>query len=107
MHAYFVSGVWKDDSGVIINLFVHFVEKEKDGIYYFNHGKKQSVVATINDISENENDYYVIVWDYSEPGWIVCRKINIVEANPPYLRSTADKTKRDNLDNLIEMKSIA
>ena len=97
---YLISGVWKDSSDNITHVMLHPVN---DGDS-FSMGVKTSEGDTIA-LLKKENIIKTVVWGY--PGWSIKSKVTYVQsAGKEYLRSDANATTKDNLDNLISMKAI-
>jgi len=97
---YFISGVWKDNNDNITHVLLHEVN---DGDSFIG-GVKTTEFSAINLIKQN-NIIYTITWDY--PGWNLGANVTYVKnGNHEYLRTVANATKKDNLDNSINMKSI-
>ncbi|WP_291132636.1 DUF3892 domain-containing protein [Flavobacterium sp. UBA7682] len=97
---YVISGVWKDKSGDITHVMLHSVN---DGDSW-EIGEKTSEASTIALLKKG-NVIRTIVWGY--PGWTIKSKVTYVQGfGKEYLRSEANATPKDNLDNLISMKAI-
>jgi hypothetical protein len=97
---YVISGVWKDSSGDITHVMLHPVN---DGDTW-NMGEKTSEASTIALLKKG-NVIRTVVWGY--PSWTIKSKVTYVQAfGKEYLRSEANATPKDNLDNLISMKAI-
>lgn len=97
---YVISGVWKDSNDNITHVMLHPVN-EGDS---WKIGEKTSEASTIT-LLKNGNVIRTIVWDY--PGWNIKSKVTYVNRNgKEFLRSDANATTKDNLDNLISIKAI-
>lgn len=97
---YVISGVWKDSKDNITQVMLHPVN---DGDSW-RMGEKTSQTSTIALLKKG-NVIRTIVWNY--PGWTIKSKVTYIEAfGKEYLRSEANATTKDNLDNLISMKVI-
>lgn len=97
---YLISGVWKDSNDNITHVMLHLVN---DGDS-FNKGEKRSEPETIALLKKG-NIIKTVVWGY--PGWSIKSKVTYIQrAGKEYLRSDANATTKDNLDNLISMKAI-
>ncbi len=97
---YLISGVWKDSSDNINHVMLHPVN---DGDAW-NMGEKTSEATTIALLKKG-NEIRTVVWGYS--GWTIKSKVTYVQRfGKEYLRSEANATQKDNLDNLISMKAI-
>ncbi|OYX22915.1 MAG: hypothetical protein B7Z06_10965 [Flavobacteriales bacterium 32-35-8] len=95
---YVISGVWKDSNDNIMYVMLHTVN---DGDSW-NMGEKISVDSTIA-LLKRGNVIRTIVWNY--PNWTIKSKLTYVQSfGKEYLRSEANATPKDNLDNLISMK---
>lgn len=97
---YVISGVWKDSNDNITYVMLHSVN-EGDS---WNIGEKTSEASTIALIKRG-NIIRTIIWNY--PDWTIKSRVTYVQAfGKEYLRSEANATTKDNLDNLISMKAI-
>ena len=97
---YLISGVWKDSNDNITHVILHSVN---DGDSW-NMGEKTSEASTIA-LLKNGNVIRTTVWNY--PGWAIKSKVTYVQAfGREYIRSEANASTKDNLDNLISMKAI-
>jgi len=97
---YFISGVWKDTNDNITYVLLHQVNDKNS----FLNGVRTNELNTINLIKQN-NIIYTITWSY--PGWELGAKVTYVTTNNnEYLRTVANASIKDNLDNSINMKSI-
>lgn len=97
---YLISGVWKDSSGNITHVMLHLVN---DGDSW-NMGEKTSEANTIGLLKKG-NIIRTVVWGY--PDWTIKSKVTYIQrGGKEYLRSDANATTKDNLDNLISMKAI-
>ena len=97
---FFVSGVWKNSTGVITDVFLHAVTNNEAN---FNTGRKTSEAVTIA-LLEKGGVIKTLIWNYSNAAWNKGAEIVVVTSNgKKYLRTKGDKTVRDNLDNLIDM----
>lgn len=97
---YFISGVWKYDSERIKDVMLHTVNENNS----FNKGVKTSESNAINLIKVKKT-IKTITWNYPvyDLGALVT-EVNI--GNKEYLRTVANATRKDNLDNSINMKPI-
>ena len=97
---YFISGVWKDNSERITDVMLHTVNENNS----FNMGVKTSESNAINLIKLKKT-INTITWNY--PGYDVGALVTVVNiGNKEYLRTVANATAKDNLDNSINMKPI-
>lgn len=97
---YFISGVWKDDSERITDVMLHTVNENNS----FNMGVKTSELNAINLIKLKKT-IKTITWNY--PGYELGAFVTVVNiGNKEYLRTVANATAKDNLDNSINMKPI-
>jgi hypothetical protein len=97
---YVISGVWKDSNDNITHVMLHSVS---DGDSW-SIGEKTSEANTIGLLKKG-NVIRTIVWGY--PSWTIKSKVTYVQSTgKEYLRSDANATTKDNLDNLISMKAI-
>lgn len=97
---YLISGVWKDSKDNITHVMLHPVS---DGDSW-SMGEKTTEANTIALIKKG-NVIRTIVWGY--PNWTIKSKVTYIQRDgKEYLRSDANTTTKDNLDNLISMKAI-
>lgn len=97
---YVISGVWKDSNDNITHVMLHPVDEGNT----WDLGTKTSEASAIALIKRG-NVIRTIVWGY--PGWTIKSKVTYVQrSGTEYLRSEANATPKDNLDNLISMKAI-
>lgn len=98
---YFISGIWKDSKDNITHVLLHSVS---DGDS-FKHGVKTTELEAIHLI-KNNHILYTITWSY--PGWTLGAKLTYVSSGGyEYLRTIQNSTPKDNLDNSIDMSTIA
>lgn len=97
---YFISGVWKDSSETITDVMLHTVNENNS----FNMGAKTSELNAINFLKLKKT-IKTITWGY--PDWQIGALVTVVTiGNIEYLRTVANASVKDNLDNLISMKPI-
>lgn len=97
---YFISGVWKDNFERITNVMLHTVNDNDS----FQLGVKTSESSVINLLKLNRT-IKTITWGY--PDWHIGASVTYVNIGGiEYLRTVANATTKDNLDNSINMKPI-
>lgn len=97
---YFISGVWKDNSERITDVLLHTVNDDNS----FQYGVKTSESSAINLIKVKKT-IKTITWNY--PGYDIGALVTVVNiGNKEYLRTVANATAKDNLDNSINMRPI-
>lgn len=97
---YFISGVWKDSSERITDVLLHTVNDNN----VFQVGVKTSESNAIN-LLKSRKTIKTITWGY--PEWQIGASVTVVTVgNREYLRTVANASVRDNLDNSISMNSI-
>lgn len=97
---YFVSGVWKDNSERITDVMLHTVNDNDS----FQLGVKTSESSAINLLKLNRT-IKTITWGY--PNWHIGASVTFVTiGSNEYLRTVANATVKDNLDNSISMHPI-
>jgi len=97
---YFISGVWKDSSDRITDVLLHAVNDNNS----FQMGVKTSESNAIN-LLKSRKTIKTITWRY--PKWHIGASVTVVTVgNREYLRTVANASERDNLDNSIDMKFI-
>jgi hypothetical protein len=98
MTTFRISGVWKNDKGVITHYAVHTVMKDST-----TRAKKISKSEALKLIKKTENKATTWIWDYTKSNWQVGENIGISSRlGEEYLRTDPDSTTRDNLSNLID-----
>lgn len=96
MADYRISGIWKDDNGVITHYAVHF--PSNNGFYKAEKKTKDQVLA-IFDAGHTAKTW---IWNYTSGSWNIGQTVHVVGTRPNrYLRTDRDNTLKDNLDNLI------
>jgi hypothetical protein len=97
---YFISGVWKDNTGNITHVMLHEVNEKNEYVL----GVKTPVSTVISLINKN---YSVITITWNYPSWKRGAKVIVVnEKGIEYLRTVANSTEKDNLDNSIPMNDF-
>lgn len=97
---YFISGVWKDSSERITDVMLHTVNDNNT----FNMGVKTSESNAIN-LLKSKKTIKTITWGY--PNWQIGAFVTVVTiGNIEYLRTIANASVKDNLDNSINMIPI-
>ncbi|GAA5097808.1 hypothetical protein GCM10023210_33210 [Chryseobacterium ginsengisoli] len=102
MAQYAISGVWKDTNGVITDYAVHLLtERNTPNTFDVAKAEKYSKAEAIRLV----NNHYVrtAIWDYNRKLWSLGAEVSVVDN---YLRSDADSTVRDNLENLLNYWNI-
>jgi hypothetical protein len=103
MADYYISGVWKV-SGKVTHVFLHATNGSKFDV----QGIKRSEAYVINLIKTDKKTVYTLVYNYNNNNdWSEGAKVNVIqEGNTEYLRTSADKTLKDNLDNMLPMNTF-
>ena len=97
---YFISGVWKDNAERITDVLLHFVNENNT----FNLGVKTTELNVIA-LLKSKKTIKTITWGY--PGWNPGASVIVFTiGNKEYLKTVANASKKDNLDNLINMHPI-
>lgn len=97
---YFISGVWKDQSERITDVMLHLVNDNNS----FQLGVKTSESSAIA-LLKSKKTIKTITWSY--PGWNIGASVIVqLVGNKEYLKTVANATRKDNLDNSIDMKPI-
>ncbi|MDX6188074.1 DUF3892 domain-containing protein [Flavobacterium sp. Fl-318] len=97
---YFISGVWKDSSERITDVMLHTVNENNS----FKMGVKTSESNAINFLKAKKT-IKTITWGY--PDWEIGALVTVVTiGNIEYLRTIANASVKDNLDNSINMIPI-
>jgi hypothetical protein len=97
---YFISGVWKDTSGIITHVMLLSVNEENQ----YAKGVKASCTTVIR-LLKIEKQIMTVTWGY--PGWKKGAIVTVVSENgKEYLRTVPNATEKDNLDNSIPMNDF-
>ncbi len=100
---YLISGVWfttQNNSKRISHVMLH-----ADSDSGFEHGIKTSESEVIK-LLKNKKSVITITWNY--PGWQKGAAVTYETVQgQEYLRTVANATTKDNLDNSISMQAIA
>ena len=102
MAEYRISGVWKNEE-IITHYAVHLRTRNasNDG-YFIEHAVKMTKLATITLLQNQQNSAKTYLWNYTNANWRAGADIHVVNANPPYLRTTHDGIVKNNLLHLID-----
>lgn len=100
MAEYRITGIWKDELGVISHYAVHTVTKQ-DKSNLISPAVKMSKAQTITLI-ENGNTAKTLLWNYNVAQWLTGEDIHVVDGNQKYLRTNHDNVLKDNLLHLID-----
>lgn len=101
MAEYRISGVWKNENGVITAYAFHTYNRQANTL-----GKATKVLKAeaIRLLEINGNSAVTWVWDYKIATWKVEANVEVVNgATGKYLRSDRDNKTTDNLDHLIDL----
>ncbi|HWB27613.1 MAG TPA: DUF3892 domain-containing protein [Chitinophagaceae bacterium] len=98
----YVTGVWKNAQGVITHVMTN--TPVTSGVLRPN--SKLSVQQAVQFISVTGNEMFTAEWNYHSGTWKQGQKIVIVHEHHNYIRTTADNTVNDNLDNLLPMEQL-
>jgi hypothetical protein len=107
MAEYRISGIWKNDNNVITHYAVHLRTKNVAGTgYSIGKAVKMTKAAAVTLLQNNQNSAKTYIWNYTTAGWSAGGDIHVVNANPPFLRTTHDGTIKDNLLHLIDFDYV-
>ena len=102
MASYYISGVWRNETGIIEHVYLHFVNA--DGSW--QKGVKKSMAQAVG-LKNEGNTIRTIIWNYENINWEIKAECVVVnEQNRTFLRSRGNLTVRDNLDNLVSLKAF-
>ena len=103
MARYRVSGVWKEESGVITYYAFHTVRT--DGV---SKGVKTAKAEAVRLLETAGNSAETRMWNYATAKWRVGEKIEVVNGrNGKYLRTDPDNSLTDNLGHLIDYSALS
>ena len=103
MAKYRISGIWKDNSNVIIAYAFHTVVENATG-----RAVKKTKAQAIALLEISGNSATTWIWNYSTAKWNVGENVTVVNgSNGKYLRTNLDNTLTDNLEHLIDFDWIA
>lgn len=95
MAVYRISGIWKDDQGVITHYAFH--KKTDTG---WTRAEKLSKPEAVRRLNISGNIAYTWLWNYSYCWWEDGEEVEVV--NNEFLRSNPDKKETNNLAHLID-----
>lgn len=99
MGIYRISGVWKDAQDRITHCAVH--TKTQEG---YTPAEKLTRTAVVSLIEKTINTATTWLWNYKQSDWVNGQTVHVVHGQTgKYLRTSPDKSERDNLDHLINM----
>jgi hypothetical protein len=102
MTIYRISGVWKNDDGIITHYALHTVEGTSA-----TRAVRKTKAEAIKLLETSGNSATTWLWDYSRSKWKIGENVEVVNgSNGKYLRSDPNSTKTDNLDHLIDFDWI-
>ncbi len=102
---YFVSGVWKTTQGVVTHVMLHLVSGGHP-VINFMPGEK-ATLASVCRLIELGHTVNCVMWPYTGKLWDVGPQVTVINGlNGDFLRSVADNTIKDNLDNLINYTAL-
>ncbi len=96
-----ISGIWKDDEGVITHYSVHKITEEGN-VLYIEKGEKINKAKAVALLLQSDNTVKTALWNYGKAKWSTGSDIHVVKGNPSFLRTNHDGTERDNLGHLID-----
>ncbi|WP_162126402.1 DUF3892 domain-containing protein [Flavobacterium phycosphaerae] len=102
MAEYRISGVWKNDINVITHYAVHLRTRNANGGYSIGHAVRMTKAEAVTLLQNQQNSAKTYLWNYATASWLAGGDIHVVNANPPFLRTTHDGTVKDNLLHLID-----
>lgn len=103
MSEYRISGVWKDENGVITHYAFHDVDSNTN-----YRAIKMTKLRAIALLEQKENKAITIIWNYNTAEWNIGEEVTVVNgANGKYLRSNPDNKLTDNLEHLIDFDWIS
>jgi len=104
---FFVTGVWKDNSGRISHLLLHpNGATPADPEIYFGAGIKTAADHATNLI-EASRSMMTLRWNYSAATWEKGAFIAVArEGNTKYLHIIKDASEEDHLDHVIRMNGL-
>jgi hypothetical protein len=103
MAEYRISGVWKDEDGVITHYAFHEIDP-KSHYRAIKKSKSQAIAL----LESNGNYAVTIVWNYKKADWENGEEVTVVNGqNGKYLRSNPDDELTDNLAHLIDFDWIS
>jgi len=98
MAKYKISGVWKNDDGVITHYAVHTVTDKGH-----TRGEKMLKANAISLLEKPGNTALTWMWNYSNSFWQDGATVDVVNGlTGKYLRTIHDNTLKDNLAHLID-----
>ncbi len=103
MADYKISGVWRDEKGVITHYAMHKVTK--DGIERAVKTSKATAIRLLDGTGKTAETW---LWNYKIAMWVNGEVVSVVSGiTGKYLRSNKDDKLTDNLSHLINYDWIA
>ena len=102
MAEYKISGIWKNDEGVITHYAMH--TKTLKG---HTRAKKVSKKEAIELLEKPENTAITWIWNYKTCYWTSGENVEVVNSTNKYLRSNRDNKETNNLEHLINYDWIS
>ncbi|MCO6148389.1 DUF3892 domain-containing protein [Flavobacterium sp. NRK1] len=100
MAIYRISGIWKNESGVITHYAFHLVSDDGSKIGFAQKKAKNDAVALLEQYGNSATTW---LWDYSNNFWKIGNNVHVVSGvSGKFLRSNHDNTEKDNLNHLID-----
>jgi len=101
MAEYRISGVWKNDNGVITHYAVHErVRNAANNGYIIRHALKRTKAQTVALLDGTGNTAKTYIWNYQTASWSAGADVVVVNGNPKFLRTIHDGSVKDNLSHL-------
>jgi hypothetical protein len=103
MAEYRISGIWKNGNNEITHYAVHLRTKNanREG-YIINHAVKMKKADAVTLLLNTQNNAKTYLWNYTTANWSTGEDINVVNGNPPFLRTNHDGIVKKNLLHLID-----
>lgn len=103
MATYYITGVWKDNSGVITHVYLHPTNSQGNLL----GGSKTLVSSVVRLIVVN--NIFTLRWNYQTTSWVTGAAVRTIlerSTGRLFLRTVADAQLSDNLDNMINMHAF-
>ncbi len=102
MEKYYISGVWKNSSGLITHYLVHEIDDQGEVVVT----KKMTKTTVINKLDLGHKAV-TVVWNYVKVSWMEGEDVEVVNGqNGSYLRTLPDSRRTDNLAHLVDYGEI-
>lgn len=99
MSTYRISGIWKNENGVITHYAMHELNSDNT----VSRATKISKINAIQIVEAYGNTSTTWIWNYNQSAWSIGETVYVVDGvSGKYLRTNPDNKLSDNLGHLID-----